>query len=408
MQHPLLEIIAEEIKTQPEKKIPFRRFMELALYHPRWGYYRREGIRIGRRGDFYTSPFLGEVFGEVLGQVSARMARSFSSKGSWSLVEIGGGDGRLAEQLLRSLEKKDSLPQALWLVETSPFHRDCQRKRLADLPVPVRWVDGVLEIPADDPCILLSNELLDAFPVHRVRRREGKLQEVHVAWDEDRGRLFECCGSLSHPSLATYFREMDWNLSEGWTAEVPLDALAWLESTGEWLRTGYLITIDYGGMTEELSLPQRKNGTLRCFRSHQLHQDFYSDPGASDLTAHVHFSALMDRGERVGLQNLICTTQARFLQLAGVFNQLMKPSMDPFGPEAKRNRAIRQLVAEGGMGDAFRVLVQAKGLPAPVTGLGKEEVSQDKKATVCCKVQSDSRFCPGGASRNQPTWKKDQ
>lgn len=375
MQHPLLEIIAEEIEAQPEKKIPFRRFMELALYHPRWGYYRREEIKIGRRGDFYTSPTLGEVFGGTLAQVIARMAGSFSSKGYWCLVEVGGGDGRLAEQLLRSLEEKGSLPQVLWLVETSPFHRDCQKKRLADFPVPVRWAHEMSEVPADHPCILLSNELLDAFPVHQVIRRGGKLLEIHVAWDEDRDRLFECCGPLSHPSLAAYFGEMEWDLPEGWRAEVPLDALAWLESTGEWLRTGYLITIDYGGTTEELSLPQRKNGTLRCFRNHRLHQDFYSGPGTSDLTAHVHFSALMDRGERVGLQNLIYTTQTRFLQRAGIFDQLMEPSVDPFGPEAKRNRAIRQLALEGGMGDAFRVLVQSKEVRAPVTGLGEEGVS---------------------------------
>ncbi|MFD1397113.1 class I SAM-dependent methyltransferase [Kroppenstedtia eburnea] len=374
MDDPLLAVIVEEIQAHPEKRISFRRYMEQALYHPRWGYYRREGLKIGKRGDFYTSPHLGDVFGETMGGVISGMVSSFSPGCPWTLVEAGGGDGRLAGSILSSLEEGKRLPQSLWLVETSPFHRELQSERLRDAPVPVHWAEAVTEIPSDSPCILFSNELLDAFPVHRVTRKEGELLEIHVAWDEDRERLVECSRPLSHPSLAAYFRRLDWDLPEGWTAEVPLDALAWLEEVGEWLRNGYLITIDYGGTTEELSLPQRKDGTLRCYRNHQLHVDCYSHPGDSDLTSHVHFSALMDLGEVMGLQSLVYTTQTRFLQAAGILDRLAVAPADPFSPEARRNRAIRQLALAGGMGDSFRVLIQSKGVEVPVTGL-KEELS---------------------------------
>ncbi|GGA32449.1 SAM-dependent methyltransferase [Kroppenstedtia guangzhouensis] len=369
MDDPLLAAIVEEIQTHPEKKISFRRYMEQVLYHPCWGYYRRVGLKIGKRGDFYTSPHLGDVFGETLARVISRMVSSFSPGCPWILVEAGGGDGRLAKSILSSLNEEKRLPQSLWLVERSPFHCDLQRERFKDAPVPVHWAESVTEISGESPCILYSNELLDAFPVHRVVRKGGELQEIYVAWDEHCQRLVECSCPPSDPSLAAYFRRLDWNLPEGWTAEVPLDVLAWLEEVGGWMKTGYLITIDYGGTTEELSQPQRKNGTLRCYRNHHLHGDWYSRPGTSDLTFHVNFSALQDHGERVGLNKLVYTTQTRFLQGAGILDRLANTSTDPFSPEARRNRAIRQLALQGGMGDAFRVLIQSKGVEMPVTGL---------------------------------------
>lgn len=366
---PLLAVIVEEMEDHPEKRISFRRYMELALYHPRWGYYRREGLKVGKRGDFYTSPQLGEVFGETLGRVISGMVPSFSPGCPWTLVEVGGGDGRLAESILASLMEEKRLPQSLWLVETSPLHQNLQRERLQNAPVPVYWAEAMTEIPEGAPCILYSNEFLDALPVHRVTRKGGELQEIYVTWDKHREGFMECSLPLRHPPLLAYFRNLDWNLSEGWTVEVPLDALDWLEAVSDWMKTGYLITIDYGGTTEELSQPQRKNGTLRCYRNHQLHENFYFQPGTSDITSHVNFSVMQDYGEKLGFRKCMYTTQPRFLQAAGILERWLETPRDPFSPEARHNRAIRQLALPGGMGESFRVLIQSKGVAVPQRGL---------------------------------------
>ncbi|PTX65079.1 SAM-dependent MidA family methyltransferase [Melghirimyces profundicolus] len=370
MGDPLIRLIVEEIQSRPKKTIPFRRFMELALYHPRWGYYRRRKTKIGRKGDFYTSPAVGEAFGWTLARAVGRMARTFPSETPWLLAEAGAGDGSLAARIVQALAEEGRLPRVLYLVETSPYHRELQQNKLVDSPVPVRWTEEVRDLPMEHPSILLSNELLDAFPVHRVIAHQGELREIYVTWDAGCGELAETSGPLSRPELADYFREQKWNLPDGWIAEVPLDALEWVETAGRRLKAGYLLTIDYGGTTEELALPRHKDGTLRCFHRHRLHRDFYTEPGRSDMTSHVHFSALMARGRRVGLQTLLYTTQSRYLQGAGILSRLTPPvSSDPFAPEAKRNRAIRHLALPGGMGDDFRVLVQCKGVPHPVNGM---------------------------------------
>ncbi|SMO48474.1 class I SAM-dependent methyltransferase [Melghirimyces algeriensis] len=370
----LLHEIVSEIQKTPRKAISFRRYMELALYHPEWGYYHRMKPKIGKEGDFYTSPAVGEAFGWTLAKGISHMVQSFPEGSSWYLIEAGAGDGILATHMIQGLDRLGFRPRRLFIVETSSYYRAVQKQMLVDSPVSVYWVEEIRDLPNDLPCILVSNEFFDAFPVHRVISQENGIKEIFVTWDDQKKELVECLFSPSRTDLSDYFLEMDWNLPVGWSAEVPLDALNWLETLGQWLKNGYVITMDYGGTTEELSVPARKNGTLRCYHKHQLHQDFYSDPGTSDITCHVHFSALMKHGSKVGLNNLLYTTQARFLLRSGIWTLLVNPPpSDPFGQVARRNRAIRHLALEEGMGSAFQVLIQSKGIQHPVAGLMQED-----------------------------------
>ncbi|MFC4076560.1 class I SAM-dependent methyltransferase [Salinithrix halophila] len=374
----LLGAIVEEIWSSPNKRIPFARFMEQALYHPRWGYYRREGRKIGREGDFFTSPYAGELFGLTLSRVIGRLARRFPTDRPWAVVEMGGGDGRLAEQVIRGLAQRGlSHPPVYWMIETSSYHRRLQRERLKNSPWEVQWIDSVETIPAGTPAILFSNELVDAFPVHRVRKREGCLREIYVTWNTQDTHLEEVEGPLSRPELAAYFAESGRNLVEGGEAEVPLAAREWIQQIGGWLEQGILLTIDYGGTSLELDSPLRREGTLRGFRKHRLVTDLLSQPGETDLTADVCFTALRRWGEEAGLFPQWYGSQSRFLLEAGILEELTPPSdADPFSPEAKRIRSLRQLALPGGMGEQFRVLIQAKGqlIPADFLAPGEESL----------------------------------
>nr|MDA8353814.1 SAM-dependent methyltransferase [Bacillota bacterium] len=242
MDRSLIVQILREIKADPQQRISFRRYMELALYHPHLGYYRRPLPKIGKEGDFYTSPKVGEVFGWSLAQAMARMVDTFPPDTPWLLIEAGAGDGTLAQQVIQSLAEQEQLPAAFYLIESSHYHRTQLEELAGRCPVPLRLVNGVAEIPDGKPAILYSNELLDAFPVHRVTSDQGALRELYVAQEGEKSALTEVSGPLSRPELESYFRELKWQLPEGWTAEVPLDALEWLEEVGGWLEKGYLIT----------------------------------------------------------------------------------------------------------------------------------------------------------------------
>src|SRR5699024_2352902 len=181
MDRSLIVQILREIKADPQQRISFRRYMELALYHPHLGYYRRPLPKIGKERDFYTSPKVGEVFGWSLAQAMARMVDTFPPDTPWLLIEAGAGDGTLAQQVIQSLAEQEQLPAAFYLIESSHYHRTQLEELAGRCPVPLRLVNGVAEIPDGKPAILYSNELLDAFPVHRVTSDQGALRELYVA-----------------------------------------------------------------------------------------------------------------------------------------------------------------------------------------------------------------------------------
>jgi len=162
----LVRVISGEIASSPRRAIPFRRYMELCLYHPRWGYYRREGTKIGREGDYYTSSHVGDLFGRVMSDVIEEMRRFFLPRRRWMLVEVGAGDGRLMEQMIRGLWEKGIGREELvcCLVETSPYHRRLQESRLQSAPYPLRWADRISDLPAGCPRWLSAMSCWTRFP----------------------------------------------------------------------------------------------------------------------------------------------------------------------------------------------------------------------------------------------------
>ncbi|SEN08053.1 class I SAM-dependent methyltransferase [Lihuaxuella thermophila] len=366
MPEELLSVIVSEIRQSGMNKIPFSRYMELALYHPKWGYYNREHPKLGREGDFFTNAHVGDIYGRVLSRFFLKKREQVNPQGKWAIVEMGAGDGRLAEQVAQGLLEAGQDPAQIhfYLVEKSPYHRKLQQARLAGLPVPFAQVDHIGQIPPYPFSIVYSNELVDAFPVHRIKKERGQLLEAYVAWDADLQTLTEVWIPLTNPGICAYLSRLSIRLPEGQQMEVHLAAMEWLKKVASWMKKGYLLTIDYGGRHAELL--DRRYGTLRSYRHHRLSSDWYSRPGEMDITSHVNFEALEILGEDVGLSVLSYQSQSRFLLEAGILEWL-PPELpgDPFTPEAKRKRAIQQLIFPQAMGEAFQVLLQAKGLQHP-------------------------------------------
>lgn len=362
----LLSAIVSEIGQSEIKKIPFSRYMELALYHPNWGYYNRERPKLGREGDFFTNAHVGDIYGRVLSRFFLKKRETVETTGNWAVVEMGAGDGRLAEQVAQGLLEAGQDPAQIhfYLVEISPYHRRLQQERLARLPVPFFPVDHIGQIPPYAFSIVYSNELVDAFPVHRIKKERGQLFEAYVAWDPDLQKLTEEWIPVTNPEIRAYLSRLSIRLQEGQQMEVNLSALEWLQKVASWMKKGYLLTIDYGGRMAELL--ERRHGTLRSYQNHQLSSDWYGRPGEMDMTSHVNFEALEIWGKDFGLSTLSYQTQSHFLLEAGILEFLPRElPVDPFTPGAKRKRAIQQLIFPQAMGEAFQVLLQAKEMQHP-------------------------------------------
>ena len=367
------ESLRKFILSQIEKRgpLPFSQFMAWCLYHPEYGYYQSKETRIGKEGDYYTSPSVSPLFGHLIAKQLFQMAEILGGE-NFDVVEMGGGRGFLCEDIIDWAKKNSPVfyqHLRYHLIETSaPFLRE-QRERLSEKEREGRvfWIDpktfgeGKVQIQG----CFLSNELVDAFPVHRVILDQGSLKEIYVT--QRNGQFEEQWGELSDPRIASYFRSMDITLQEGQKAEVNLLALEWMEKVARCLERGFVLTIDYGCLSEELYAPNRREGTLLCYFQHQASENSYERLGEQDITSHVNFTSLIRKGEEVGLRFTGLVPQYRFLIGLGILEQ-----METLGRELseldglKLRLSLKNLIEpEMGMGEVFKVLVQHKGMDQP-------------------------------------------
>jgi SAM-dependent MidA family methyltransferase len=367
--HPELvaAISSEIIQSGP---IPFVRFMELALYHPQYGYYMRQPDgadqeRIGWSGDFYTSSDVYPILGRALAAQARQMDELVSCPTPFTIVEMGAGKGFLARDCLAAIhaEQDDFASRVRYvLIERSPAMRELQRRNLApwlSKPGLVTWVDGIDALtPQSVTGLFFSNELIDAFPVHRIQVTAKRTEELYVDYRD--GRFVNCLKPLSTAALAHYLQELDTTWPEGYRTEVNLLAMDWMEQVARRMDRGFVLTIDYGHTAQDLYGPERKDGTFLCYFQQQTNEDPFIRVGEQDMTAHVDFSSLASVGEMHGLHVTGFTNQMSFLMGLGV-----EEMIGELEQESQELRAAIHLLKPNGMGSTFKVLVQHKGISRP-------------------------------------------
>ncbi|MEB3360048.1 MAG: class I SAM-dependent methyltransferase [Synechococcales bacterium] len=414
----LRRAIAQHIQAAPGQRISFATYMDWVLYHPSEGYYVTNRAHIGAEGDFVTSPHLAADFGELLAEQFADMWQRLGCPVPFTLVEMGAGQGLIIQDVLRYLHRHHfECFEALEyiVVEKSPAMVAAQQRQFANLTRTwqrLSWRTWDEISPHSVVGCFFSNELVDAFPVHRVVVDQGRLREIYVttyplhqqasiadfqpvdesALDRPEGepeaaalpQFIEVVDELSTPRLQEYFQQAGIDLTaapypSGYQTEVNLAALDWMQIVGDRLQRGYVLTIDYGYPAQRYYSPSRAAGTLQCYYQHAYHSDPYRLVGHQDLTAHVDFTALERQGERCGLQSLGLTQQGLFLMALGLGDRLAALSQPaPEQPLSasdliRRREALHALINPMGLGN-FSVLLQAKGLAAaevkqPLLGL---------------------------------------
>lgn len=346
--------------------ISFAEYMGLCLYHEEYGYYMAPRTRIGKQGDFFTSSSVHSLFGRLVAR-QLRQMWELMGKGPFTVAEQGAGEGHLCLDILNAVrdENPDFYEAMRYrLVELSPDNRLRQRELLEKHRNRIDWC-SLEELAGMEGCFL-SNELVDAFPVHLVEKRDGELREVFVVTCGD--EFAEELRPLSTEEIGLHFRELGVAPVEGNRGEVNLEAGRWMERVGRLIKRGFVITIDYGYPAEELYAPFRRHGTLMCYHRHTSSDNPYRNLGCQDITAHVDFSALQISGEKAGLAPLYFGEQYRFLMGLGFVEALVE--LQTLETDEKRARALRLtlknlILPEGGMGETFKVLVQGKGVGRP-------------------------------------------
>lgn len=340
--------------------ITFAAYMGSVLYGE-GGYYTSKQGRWGREGDYITSLDVSPVFARLLARQVFEMWGVLGAPAPFYLIEAGAGRGWLAKTIAgtaRSLYPAFYGALKTILVEKNPNLREPPADNIS-------WRGDITEAPHGVIGCVISNELIDSFPVHRVVREGGELKEIFTGFDG--ANLVDVIGPLSTEELAGYLKKAGVELDEGQRAEVNLEAIRWIGEAGALLERGFVITVDYGLPARELYAPERRDGTLLCHYRHTLNGNPYINIGAQDITTHVDFSTFVKAGAEAGLRLTGFATQKNFLLGLGICDELQEavgPGLEDY-ERVRHNRELARLIAPGGMGDTFKVLVQHKGVERP-------------------------------------------
>jgi SAM-dependent MidA family methyltransferase len=267
--------------------LPFEEFMRTALYDADAGFFGAGPLRSVKAGDFLTSPEVSPWFGQILGRFVAAERERIGDPDGFAVVDVGAGSGSLLKSLVDEIEGIEA-----WAVEASP----AARAALAGTVRPERIADSLAGLPASLRGVIVANELLDNLPCALAVKMAHGWEERCVG---EQGGDLTLVPAPARSAVAAWADSHGGTVPEGGMVEVQLEAAVWLHAALDRLEAGALLVIDYGGTAEELE-PRRTRGTLRTYRAHHLGPDPLLEPGATDITVDVNFTALLAAAEQAG------------------------------------------------------------------------------------------------------------
>ncbi len=346
---------------------PFAAFMASALYHPDYGYYTSAPGPWVSSPDFLTAPQIGPALGDAIATLAAAVDVAIDRPDRFDLVDIGSGDGRLIRSTLTALQQR--FP-GLWRrvracsVERGQSGRESQIGELPDVPGGFDLVADLEQVASGLTGLVYSNELLDAFPVHRVVLRDGVLLEGHV--DVDEAGFVERFLPPSTEAIEAHLAHNGVDLREGQIAEVCLAAEPWGQQVGARLARGGWLTIDYGHETSTLYNESRPIGTLVCQRRFTLHDDPLRCPGSDDITTQVDFGNLRRIAQEQGFAGgELCSLRVFLIGLCATA---------PGRTDDPAWLALRHLLVSE-IGEAHRTMWLTRGFPHSAVPFGRARLA---------------------------------
>lgn len=346
--------------------ISFHDWMQSALYDEQDGYYQRKDLkRWGREGDYRTSPERSPLFAATFARYFSGLYEELGSPARWTIWEAGAGAGHFAQGVLETFNRHyPHILQATRYVidDLSKEARPLIEESQPSLARHIEYRNLSEVVSRFDNSIVFANELLDAFPVHRVTVKSGRLRELYVETN-DEGKFVLTAGPPSTPLLAEYLRRLNLELSEGQVAEINLQAAQWLKRAAALFSRGYLILVDYGAEAGELyDNSLRPEGSLRAFSRHRMIEDVVEEPGLYDITTTVDWTTVRSVCREAGLETVSFERQDRFLLGAGLLEELERMTAGDNARAASLNlrASVREMILPGGMSESFQVLVMKR------------------------------------------------
>jgi SAM-dependent MidA family methyltransferase len=364
---PLVSLIREHL--QRHGPVPFPWFMDQALYHPEYGYYTSPRLRIGRKGDYYTNVSVGRLYGQLLASQLIEMWKLLGSPSRFTIVEEGAEDGQLAMDILSAIrEESVEADECIryTILEPIPGKRLQQQARFEPAFLEkLTWLNGLSDLEGVTGAFI-SNELVDAMPVHLVVYRDAEWSELLV--DVSGADFGFVPAKVTAPDLIEALDKLPLPVTSPYRTEVNLAARRWIQAVGTSLERGFVLIVDYGFPRDEYYKPERTTGTLSCYSRHRRSYNPLERPGEIDITAHVDFTSLAETAAKASLNVAGYADQHHFMVGAAESWLLaLEKAVETEGLTPARAAFLgpyRTLMHPGTMGMAFKFLLLTKGLDA--------------------------------------------
>ena len=341
------------INTLREKKsIPLDRFINIALYDKKFGYYMKKNP-FGKKGDFITAPLISNLFSEMIAVWCVAFWEHLGKPNKILLVELGPGDGTLCKDLIKTFKKFKDFYNSL---EINLFEISNKLKKIQKIKInskKVKWIKKIEEINYG-PVIFFGNEFFDALPIKQICKKKNNFFEKYVALTTNEKNI-KFLHKKANNNLIKCIKDLNL-ISIGDTIEYPLEALKFLKQISKKINKfdGGLLTIDYG-----YTLKKNQN-TLQAVKKHN-YSDIFFKPGHSDITSHINFKLFSKSLSEDNLAVKKITTQSEFLKKVGILERadILSKKMT-FKEKANMFYRLKRLIDPKEMGDHFKVIFAEK------------------------------------------------
>jgi len=354
-----LQLITSEIGNN-QSPISFERYMHMCLYSEGVGYYESGSDIFGAQGDFTTSPERSNFFAAAF---AAQIRNIQKDLGVFSIIEVGAGSGKFAEELIQALRAVRCTPCKYYIVEKSATLRERQKIRLSNEmdQCDLQWLEGIAE-PVEC-AVVIANEVLDALPAKLVSVKNNNILERCVGLNANSELEFveRCAGKkLSNLMRERLPESILKQTGNAYHTDVNLLLDGFVEQIASFVNKGIFFYVDYGYPRSEYYHEQRAMGTLICHYKHAANEQALLWPGLQDISCNVDFTALAEAGAQIGLSVTCYSTQAHFLLASNFLETLQIKNQDSM--TLADQAQIKRLMMPAEMGERFQVMVLTKNM----------------------------------------------
>tara|TARA_B110000014_G_scaffold264277_1_gene264568 strand:- start:2 stop:1147 length:1146 start_codon:yes stop_codon:yes gene_type:complete len=364
---PITKVIKKLIESN-KGKINFANFMSTCMTNENFGYYSSKHLSWDQKGDYQTSPEVHPVFGYLWAKQINECWGKMNKPKKIQIIEIGAGSAIFMANICTWIKSQNNeLYDAaeIILLDVSQKRLDQQKKILDTYEINASFstLSEFLNKKTKSDAIVISNEFFDCLPFHLIKKHKKNIYEIFVSLSDNNELIFKE-EILSDKKIIDFINNMEITLFEGCIVEITPQAYEASQKIAELLNSGYIITIDYGDLAENLLQEWNTEGTFKAITNHMLTHPL-DDPGNVDITADVNFTILKKGLEEKQFKVNTLTSQWQSLINLGIFELIKKEDKIDFNNSAryfKTNQALSKLLEPEQLGK-MKVQIAGKNVP---------------------------------------------